>query len=97
MLGVDCLFTASSPFPAPEIDKVPKWLMYNKPSITMPFNVTGLPAMAICAGYEAGTGLPLAFQLVGHAFDEATVFQLGDAYEAATNWRSVRPELAMAA
>ncbi len=53
--------------------------------------------LAICAGYEAGTGLPLAFQLVGHAFDEATVFQLGDAYEAATNWRSIRPELAMAA
>jgi aspartyl-tRNA(Asn)/glutamyl-tRNA(Gln) amidotransferase subunit A len=97
MLGVDCLFTASSPFPAPEIDKVPKWLMYNKPSITMPFNVTGLPAMAVCAGYEAGTGLPLAFQLVGHAFDEATVFQLGDAYEAATNWRTMRPELALAA
>ncbi len=42
----------------------------------MPFNVTGLPALAVCAGYEAGTGLPLAFQLVGHAFDEATVFSL---------------------
>lgn len=97
MLGIDCLFTASSPFSAPEIDRVPKWLMYQKPSVTMPFNVTGLPALAVCAGYEAGTGLPLAFQLVGHAFDEATVFQLGDAYEAATNWRSMRPEMALAA
>jgi aspartyl-tRNA(Asn)/glutamyl-tRNA(Gln) amidotransferase subunit A len=97
MLGVDCLFTASSPFPAPEIDKVPKWLMYTKPSITMPFNVTGLPALAICAGYEPQTGLPLAFQLVGHAFDEATVFQLGDAYEVATRWRDMRPDMALAA
>lgn len=94
MLGVDCLFTAASPFPAPEIDKVPKWLMYQKPSITMPFNVTGLPALAVCAGYEAGSGLPLSFQLVGHAFDEPTVFQLGAAYEAATSWRKIRPALA---
>ncbi|OYU49220.1 MAG: Asp-tRNA(Asn)/Glu-tRNA(Gln) amidotransferase GatCAB subunit A [Rhizobiales bacterium PAR1] len=94
MLGVDCLFTASSPFPAPEIDKVPKWLMYQKPSITMPFNVTGQPAMTVCAGYEEGSGLPLAFQLVGNAFDEPTLFQLGAAYEAVTSWRSVRPSLA---
>jgi aspartyl-tRNA(Asn)/glutamyl-tRNA(Gln) amidotransferase subunit A len=62
--------------------------------MTMPFNVTGLPAMAVSAGYEAGTGLPLAIQIVGHAFDEQTVFQMGAAYEAATTWRAVRPNLA---
>ncbi|MER2634767.1 MAG: amidase [Rhizobiaceae bacterium] len=93
MIGVDVLLTAGSPFPAQPIDKVPKWLMYHKPSITMPFNVTGLPALAVCCGYEPDTGLPLAMQLVGHAFDEATVLQLGHAYELATNWRSVRPSL----
>lgn len=97
MLGVDCLFTAASPFPAPRFEAVPKWLMYQKPSITMPFNVTGLPALALCAGYEPGTGLPLAFQLVGHAFNEPTMFQLGEAYEAVTAWRQNRPELARAA
>lgn len=94
MADCDVLLTAGSPFTAPEIDKVPKWMMYQKPSITMPFNVTGLPALAVCAGYEAGSGLPMAFQLVGHAFDEPTVFQLGDAYEQATSWRKLRPKLA---
>jgi aspartyl-tRNA(Asn)/glutamyl-tRNA(Gln) amidotransferase subunit A len=93
MIGFDALLTAGSPFPAPPIDKVPKWLMYEKPSITMPFNVTGLPALAVCAGYESGTGLPVAMQLVGQAFDEPTVFQLGHAYEQATDWRSARPAL----
>jgi aspartyl-tRNA(Asn)/glutamyl-tRNA(Gln) amidotransferase subunit A len=93
MIGVDVLLTAGSPFPAQPIDKVPKWLMYQKPSITMPFNVTGLPALALCSGFEPGTGLPVAIQLIGHAFDEATVFQFGHAYEQATNWRSVRPPI----
>lgn len=93
MIGVDVLLTAGSPFPAQPIDKVPKWLMYQKPSITMPFNVTGLPALALCAGYESGTGLPVAIQLVGHPFAETTVFQLGHAYEQATQWRATRPAL----
>ncbi|OYW67242.1 MAG: hypothetical protein B7Z40_08045 [Bosea sp. 12-68-7] len=93
MIGIDVLLTAGSPFPAQPIDKVPKWLMYQKPSITMPFNVTGLPALALCAGYELGTGLPVAIQLVGHPFAETTVFQLGHAYEQATQWRATRPAL----
>jgi aspartyl-tRNA(Asn)/glutamyl-tRNA(Gln) amidotransferase subunit A len=93
MIGIDVLLTAGSPFPAQPIDQVPKWLMYQKPSITMPFNVTGLPALAVCAGYEPGTGLPVAIQLVGHPFAETTVFQLGHAYEQATQWRATRPAL----
>lgn len=93
MIGVDALLTAGSPFPAQPIDQVPKWLMYNKPSITMPFNVTGLPALALCAGYEDKTGLPVAIQLAGHPFAETTIFQLGHAYEQATDCRATRPGL----
>ena len=40
----------------------------------------GLPALAVCCGFSA-EGLPLSFQLVGKAFDEPTVFGLGDALE----------------
>lgn len=94
MVGIDVLLTAGSPFPAQAIDNVPKWLMFQKPSVTMPFNVTGLPALSVCGGYETGTGLPVSFQLIGHAFEEATVFQLGHAYEQATAWRATRPALA---
>ncbi len=93
MEGVDVLATAASCFPAPEITKVPKWFMWQKPSITMPFNVTGLPALSVCTGFSSD-GLPLAMQLVGRAFDDATVLGLGDAYEKATPWRGKRPPLA---
>ncbi|MEJ1159082.1 amidase [Prosthecomicrobium sp. N25] len=93
---VDVLLTAASCFPAPRIEQVPKWFLFQKPSITMPFNVTGLPALAVCCGYSAA-GLPLSMQLVGRAFAEPTLFGLGDAYEKATPWRSRRPELTLAA
>ena len=38
-------------------------------------------------------GFPLAFQLAGRAFDEASVIAAGSAYERATEWRSRRPKL----
>jgi aspartyl-tRNA(Asn)/glutamyl-tRNA(Gln) amidotransferase subunit A len=90
MADVDILITASAPAEAPKIDEVPKWLMFEKPNFTMPFNLTGLPALSICTGYGAG-GLPVSLQIVGKPFAEATVFRAGHAYEMATNWRSTRP------
>lgn len=93
MAGVDVLVTAASPFPAQKLGDVPKWLMYDKPSITAPFNVTGLPALATCAGFDAA-GMPLSIQIVGKPFADALVLALGDAYEVATNSRSQRPAIA---
>jgi aspartyl-tRNA(Asn)/glutamyl-tRNA(Gln) amidotransferase subunit A len=60
------------------------------PMMTIPFNVTGHPAMALCCGFTA-EGLPLSMQLVGRPFDEATLFRAGRAYERATDWRARRP------
>lgn len=94
MADIDVLITAASPFPAQKIDAVPKWMMYDRPSITCPFNVTGLPAHAVCVGYNAG-GMPLSIQIVGKPFQDATVLAVGDAYEAATTWRSRRPAIAL--
>lgn len=93
MAGVDVLVTAASPFPAQKLGDVPKWLMYDKPSITSPFNVTGLPALATCSGFDAA-GMPLSIQIVGKPFADALVLALGDAYEVATNSRSQRPAIA---
>jgi len=47
---------------------------------TAPFNVTGLPALAIPTGL-APNGMPVSMQIIGKPFDEATVFQVADAYE----------------
>ena len=95
MADVDILITASAPAEAPKIDEVPKWLMFEKPNFTMPFNLTGLPALSVCAGYGAG-GLPVSLQIVGKPFAEATVLRAGHAYEMATNWRSTRPMMSTA-
>jgi Asp-tRNA(Asn)/Glu-tRNA(Gln) amidotransferase A subunit family amidase len=96
MADLDVLITASAPAEAPKIDEVPKWGMFEKPNFTMPFNLTGLPALSVCSGYGAG-GLPVSLQIIGKPFAEATVFRAGHAYETATDWRSKRPAMSAAA
>ena len=92
MQGLDLVMTASAQSEAPKIDEVPKFAIMERPSLTMPFNVTGSPAMSVCCGYGEG-GLPLSFQIVGKRFDDATVLCAADAYERATPWRGRRPSL----
>jgi aspartyl-tRNA(Asn)/glutamyl-tRNA(Gln) amidotransferase subunit A len=92
MAGLDLVMTASAQSEAPKIDEVPKFAIMERPSLTMPFNVTGSPAMSVCCGYSPA-GLPLSFQIVGKRFDDATVLRAADAYERATPWRSKRPTL----
>ncbi|HWK44108.1 MAG TPA: amidase [Stellaceae bacterium] len=91
--GFDLVITAAAPGPAPRIDQVPKFAPADRPSFTMPFNITGLPALTVCCGFGDGD-LPLGLQIVGRPFDEATVLRAGDAYEKATAWRARRPVLA---
>jgi aspartyl-tRNA(Asn)/glutamyl-tRNA(Gln) amidotransferase subunit A len=92
MADLDLVITAAAPSEAPAIDSVSKFALFERPSLTMPFNVTGGPAMSVCCGYTEA-GLPLAFQLAGKPFDEATVLRAAHAYESATTWRSIRPPL----
>src|SRR5690242_17626566 len=93
MKDIDLLLTASQPAEAPRIDAVPKWAILEKPGFTIPFNVTGQPAMSVCSGFGAG-GLPVSIQLIGKPFEEATVFRAAHAYEQATEWRKQRPAMA---
>jgi len=92
MADLDLAITAAAPSEAPAIDAVGKFAIFERPMLTMPFNVTGTPAMSVCCGYSAA-GLPLALQLAGKPFDETTVLRAAHAYEMATPWRSVRPRL----
>ena len=84
--------TAAAPGVAPAIDAVGKFATFERPMLTMPFNVTGTPAMSVCCGYSVA-GLPLSFQLAGKPFEEATVLRAAHAYEKATPWRSAHPRL----
>jgi len=92
MQDVDIVMTAAAPGEAPPIESVGKFVTMEKPSLTMPFNVTGSPAMSVCCGFSPA-GLPLSFQIVGRRFEDATVLRLAHAYEQATEWRGRRPQL----
>lgn len=82
----DGLLTASALAEAPRFDNVPDpSRAFTTPMQTIPFNVTGHPAMSVPTG-KGPTGLPLSLQIVGRPFDEATVFQAGRAVERATGW-----------
>jgi aspartyl-tRNA(Asn)/glutamyl-tRNA(Gln) amidotransferase subunit A len=95
MKGLDVVLTATQPAEAAKIDAVPKWDLFAAPNFTMPFNVSGYPAISVCAGFGAGD-LPVAIQLVAKPFQEPTLFRVADAFEKATPFRNRRPALVSA-
>ncbi|MBI2491532.1 MAG: amidase [Candidatus Rokubacteria bacterium] len=66
---------------------------FDRRSYTTPFSLAGAPAIALPCGATGG-GLPIALQLAGRRFDEATLLRAAWAYEQATPWRARRPPLA---
>jgi hypothetical protein len=51
------VLTAAATGEASRIDDVPVWDLFERPSFTIPFNVSGYPAISICSGYGE-SGLP---------------------------------------
>lgn len=92
MSGVDIIVSAATATPAPLIAEVPKWGLFEKPPLTFPFNVTGMPALTMCCGFSAN-GLPLSVQIAASAFGENHIYRAAAAYEASTDWRARRPEM----
>lgn len=54
------------------------------------WNMTGNPALSVPGGFSKA-GLPIGVQIVGRAFDEATVLRVGDGYQRVTDWHARRP------
>jgi aspartyl-tRNA(Asn)/glutamyl-tRNA(Gln) amidotransferase subunit A len=87
----DVLVTPTSPTPAPRSDE----LSPEKPggsSFTAPWNLAGLPALAVPCGFSA-SGLPLSMQIVGKPFAEGTVLKVADAYQRLTDWHLKVPSV----
>ena len=59
---------------------------------TAPIDMTGHPSLTLPGGITAD-GVPVGFQLVGRAFDEASVLAAGDAFQQSTDWHRRRPPL----
>jgi aspartyl-tRNA(Asn)/glutamyl-tRNA(Gln) amidotransferase subunit A len=89
---VDVLATPTSPKPAATFtamyDPNPEMPRSN----TGPFNMTGLPTLAVPIGFSA-SGLPLSMQITGRPFDEATVLRVGHTYEQNAEWHTRHPNV----
>jgi aspartyl-tRNA(Asn)/glutamyl-tRNA(Gln) amidotransferase subunit A len=88
----DLLLTAGGWMPAPRLEEMPAFYVFQNPMLTSPFNVTGHPAIGVCNGFT-DEGLPVGMQIAGRAFDEAGVLAAAEAYERATPFRARRPQL----
>jgi aspartyl-tRNA(Asn)/glutamyl-tRNA(Gln) amidotransferase subunit A len=55
-------------------------------------NIAGLPGISVPCGLS--DGLPVGLQVIGRAFDEATVLRVADAYERAAGVADLRPPTA---
>ena len=80
--GIDAILTPATPSAAFGIgekggDPIE---MYLNDIFTVTVNMAGLPGIAVPAGLDA-SGLPLALQLIGRPFDEATLFRAGQVIE----------------
>ena len=92
--GIDALVAPTSPFVAWPFgarlaDPV---AMYLSDACTLPVNMAGLPGISIPCGLA--DGLPVGLQLIGPAWSEGRLCELGRAYEGATAgapWRGLEP------
>ena len=57
-----------------------------------PANFTGLPAISVPCGFTR-EGLPIGLQLIGRAFDEATLLRIAYSYERSHDWTARHPRL----
>ena len=67
--------------------------MYLGDVFTVSANLVGLPGISVPCGFaeQDGTRLPIGLQLMGRAFEEATLLQAADAFERATRWHTYTP------
>jgi aspartyl-tRNA(Asn)/glutamyl-tRNA(Gln) amidotransferase subunit A len=97
--GVDAVIAPVAPMPAPTIAESDvgnspdaEAVIQRLTRFTRPVNYLGLPSLAIPAGFTA-KGLPVAMQLIGRSFDEATILKLGAAFQRATDFHARVPRL----
>jgi aspartyl-tRNA(Asn)/glutamyl-tRNA(Gln) amidotransferase subunit A len=88
---VDAILAPTSPTVAFKVGaKVDDPLaMYLNDACTLPVNIAGLPGISVPCGLS--DGLPVGLQVIGRAFDEATILRVADAYERVAGFADLRP------
>jgi aspartyl-tRNA(Asn)/glutamyl-tRNA(Gln) amidotransferase subunit A len=65
--------------------------MYLSDAYTIPASLAGIPGLSVPCGFV--DGLPVGLQILGKYMDEETILNVGEAYEAATEWPKSKPKL----
>jgi aspartyl-tRNA(Asn)/glutamyl-tRNA(Gln) amidotransferase subunit A len=94
---LDALLTPTTPTTAFEMDAVygDSVLMQYADQLTVPANHAGIPGLSLPGGLDQAE-LPIGIQLLGADYSEQKLFQIGRAYEMATEnetWRQVKPKV----
>jgi aspartyl-tRNA(Asn)/glutamyl-tRNA(Gln) amidotransferase subunit A len=97
--GVDAVIAPVSPIPAPTIAESDvgggagaEAVIQRLTRFTRPVNYLGVPSLSIPSGFSRN-GLPVGMQLIGRSFDEATLLQIGAAFQRATDFHDRVPKL----
>jgi aspartyl-tRNA(Asn)/glutamyl-tRNA(Gln) amidotransferase subunit A len=97
--SVDAVITPVAPVPAPtiaesDVGNAPgaEAVIQRLTRFTRPVNYLGLPSLAIPSGFTTA-GLPVAMQLIGRSFDEATLLTIGAAFQRATDFHAKIPAI----
>jgi aspartyl-tRNA(Asn)/glutamyl-tRNA(Gln) amidotransferase subunit A len=90
---VDALITAGALNIAEPADPNQPDRLVSSSSITMPFSVSGVPALAIPCGFSRAENMPLSLQIAAAPMQEATVLRIAHAYQQATDWHRRHPIL----
>ncbi|MFD1037430.1 amidase [Virgibacillus byunsanensis] len=80
---VDILLCPTVPYPATEKDPSFKDGDIDISQRTIPFNMSGNPALSISAG-NTSENMPVGLQIVGKHHDEGVVYQVANAFQVAT-------------
>jgi len=92
---IACPTMTNPPFPitldemygATFLQELPDWGRF-----TVPFDFSGAPTISLPCG-QTSSGLPLSIQFVGRHLSEALLCRVGHAFEQATEWHNLRPEI----
>ena len=97
--SVDCFICPTLPFTATRVgemkvvieDGVEEDMLSAIMQFTGVPSLTGLPSLNVPCGFDPD-GLPVGMQIIGRPFDEAFLFRMGAAFQAATDFHTRAPD-----
>lgn len=93
---VDAVIMPAMAFTAPSMDQmsvITEEIIYGLHRFTCPFTMSQNPTITFPGGFDPGTGLPAAVQLVGPHFREDRLIRLASAFQSRTDWHERHPAL----